>query len=866
MNPPESNPTFEAALGEVAWLRRLAVELVGPLWADDVVQDTLVAAWQRETETKDPRRWLARVARNLASKRRRGEARRGERQAEVALEKAGSDDSGIGARLRVQQELLRAIGELEASDRDLVVRRFLDDCTPAALAHELGLPAASVRSRLSRALAKLRTKLDGEFGQANWLGALVPWALPKALPPGLPHTLPPPNGSAAAVSRAAALKVGAASWFGAIGGLSVAKWMGAAIVAVVALGWWVLGQEFGALEHGTLPVQRAAERTAATPIAKSDAEVGAERVQVAAPTAQVGGMDAAPVAANEFLVETLRLTVVDGATQKPLEGVGYHRLKSSVIEAARGELTQLMGAPLATTDAAGFIRVEAPDGTPGIGYLVKAGYAELTVPLEPVFGDDVPDERDVQVEMWPDQRLWVRVVDAAGAALEDARVSIVTNAFQIEANKLGWGMSFGSSDAWDGRIRHASEAPTDEQGEAWVRSFGARVPLELEVVRDGALALVTTAVDSEVNARGEPIVLHLAAPRSLSGSVHTLAGAPLAGQELVLCFRGLGETQPATYLTFKTDAEGTFRVPHVPVDERGRPLNRVGPGPYGEALLIGKDELLTGVALDWTLAREGHLDVQLMTVASGRIAGHLVLPGGILAGPGLKASVQVQKGERFHSSVKSVNGVFEITGLEPGEYSLSCHFGMNAVGPSVLAFSGESNVQLQVPESAEVDLRIVANSSLPSGTMFGTSFEVCAFPDDGGTRAMFSIMSRPDTFAEVQTIQSKVLRPGRYRFVVRTLDGLIGFADGEVGLEPVEVTVPLQATGSLSFTFGADVEAEHRVRLLRDGREITWMEASNKSQFVPVGPLVVEWTRIDGSIGRLTTTVTAGAAQLLVLE
>src|SRR5262249_58694164 len=77
-------PDPEELLGHAAWLRRLALSLVGPAGgADDLVQDTWLAALRRPPARPGPLRpWLAEVLRNLVRMRRRASAVRAEHRGE----------------------------------------------------------------------------------------------------------------------------------------------------------------------------------------------------------------------------------------------------------------------------------------------------------------------------------------------------------------------------------------------------------------------------------------------------------------------------------------------------------------------------------------------------------------------------------------------------------------------------------------------------------------------------------------------------------------------------------------------------------------------------------------------------------------
>src|SRR5688500_16823602 len=81
MNPPHGRPTIEELLQQAPWLRRLAAKLVAGDAADDLVQETWLAALMHPPGRGGPvRPWLARVAHNLAQNLRRGERRRSEHE------------------------------------------------------------------------------------------------------------------------------------------------------------------------------------------------------------------------------------------------------------------------------------------------------------------------------------------------------------------------------------------------------------------------------------------------------------------------------------------------------------------------------------------------------------------------------------------------------------------------------------------------------------------------------------------------------------------------------------------------------------------------------------------------------------------
>lgn len=185
--PPRWHPYSSMAtldpqrlLRHTAWLRVLARELVGDHQrAEDVVQDTCVAALEHPPRSAVSdvglRAWLATVVRNLASMQARGDQRRRAREQRAARPEGLPSVAEAVERVAVQRELVDAVLALDPADRDVVVLRFFEELPPRTIAKRLGLSNSAVRSRLSRALGKLRARLDQSHGGdgRSWAVALV---------------------------------------------------------------------------------------------------------------------------------------------------------------------------------------------------------------------------------------------------------------------------------------------------------------------------------------------------------------------------------------------------------------------------------------------------------------------------------------------------------------------------------------------------------------------------------------------------------------------------------------------------------------------------------------------------------------------
>lgn len=222
MSAPE--PLFAHALlvEQHAFLRRLARSLVAdPERADDLAQDVAVLALRHPPRAgSSPRAWLARVLRNRAVSVARSETRRRDREAHVPEPAPQPTPPELEARLRAQRAVIEAVTRLEEPYRSVVLLRYDQDLAPTAIAEHLGVPVATVKTRLARALERLRRDLDARDEPGTPIWSVVLLAGPIDLRP-------------MAVSAATA----------AGGAIVAAKWVGtsAAVALVVLAGsWWIL--------------------------------------------------------------------------------------------------------------------------------------------------------------------------------------------------------------------------------------------------------------------------------------------------------------------------------------------------------------------------------------------------------------------------------------------------------------------------------------------------------------------------------------------------------------------------------------------------------------------------------------------------
>jgi RNA polymerase sigma factor (sigma-70 family) len=161
-------------VSELSGLRALARSLVrGDADADDLVQDTAVRLLEHPPELDRPvRPWLVTVMLNRWRMDRRSEARRRARELATATPEPELVDTA--ERAQTLRRLGEAVEKLPEPYRALVMARYFDGRTSSEIAAELGIPAVTVRTRLLRALEKLRKSLDETAPRKKWMRALVP--------------------------------------------------------------------------------------------------------------------------------------------------------------------------------------------------------------------------------------------------------------------------------------------------------------------------------------------------------------------------------------------------------------------------------------------------------------------------------------------------------------------------------------------------------------------------------------------------------------------------------------------------------------------------------------------------------------------
>jgi RNA polymerase sigma-70 factor (ECF subfamily) len=148
---------------------RLAYLLLGdPDEAQDVAQETFLRAWKhlrRFDATRPLRPWLLSIAANLASNQRRS-AGRYVAALMRAFRNEPASSAGVeeGSTRHIEaNDLWKAVQQLSMPDQKIIYLRFFLELSVTETAEALNVAEGTVKSRLSRALERLRGIIRQDF-------------------------------------------------------------------------------------------------------------------------------------------------------------------------------------------------------------------------------------------------------------------------------------------------------------------------------------------------------------------------------------------------------------------------------------------------------------------------------------------------------------------------------------------------------------------------------------------------------------------------------------------------------------------------------------------------------------------------------
>ena len=518
----------EDLLAHAAWIRALARGLVrDPDVADDLVQDTWLVALRRRPRSDRPLRpWLARVAKNFARQRARHE-QAGPRRAlgdatELAQLPQLPTGEALAERAELQSKLVRCVLDLREPYRSTVLLRYYEDLPAVEIARRLGLPDATVRSQLSRALRELRTRLDQEHegGCRAWSLAFAPLIAEPA--------------------------VVAFSFFQ---GVMVMK---ASVKTSVAIGLLLLISVSGwgvwkaVWPGGKEPRAAESEVALQAPVV----EVETPRAGEATAPARVPVREVVALAAPESILRAAwSARLVDARTKEPLPefqfGLRQGELSEDLETDSDGRVVskiKLVAGELQLTF------VDHPEVPRRVVLDKGRGVARIEEDSQSSFDPQLETEDVVPVEVGPTYH-----IDFSEPAqdLEELTATILTD-----------------DDGWTNYLRQIQSAPLRGVAAPWVRFAGLatgilpkRGPWTLEVTSEDGLWLGRTDVDSIEGVYPVPVPMRLEAHGRVDGVVTNSLGAPIVAAAVQLAL--LDESEDRRLPFGNTRDDGAFSLEWV---------------------------------------------------------------------------------------------------------------------------------------------------------------------------------------------------------------------------------------------------------------------------------------------------------------
>ena len=143
----------------------VTTRMLGPTDAEDAAQDAFVKAYRalwRFRPGSPFKPWLLRIVANEARNRRRSAGRRAALALLAAQEPSGEaapSPEAVLLDVERREMLLAALNRLPDNDREALACRYFLDLSEAETAAALGVRPGTVKSRLSRALERLRVEM-----------------------------------------------------------------------------------------------------------------------------------------------------------------------------------------------------------------------------------------------------------------------------------------------------------------------------------------------------------------------------------------------------------------------------------------------------------------------------------------------------------------------------------------------------------------------------------------------------------------------------------------------------------------------------------------------------------------------------------
>lgn len=146
---------------------------------------------------------MATVTRRLSFNQLRGQKRRDHRERDVARDESLPSSQEIAERVEIETRLLAVLDGLGEPHRTVLRDRYLGDLTPAQIAQRDGTSLNTIKSRLSRARAAMRERLEREGlgDEVHWSIVVAPLLDPQGAWVGAPTAF----GAGSTLSAASAI-------------------------------------------------------------------------------------------------------------------------------------------------------------------------------------------------------------------------------------------------------------------------------------------------------------------------------------------------------------------------------------------------------------------------------------------------------------------------------------------------------------------------------------------------------------------------------------------------------------------------------------------------------------------------------------
>jgi len=602
----------EQLLAHAPFVRALARALVrDDAAADDLAQESLLAALQRPPRRGSVRAWLVGVVRNLARQTRRGDARRLAREATLAFEgpPAAATPRESAERLELFGRLVAAVQKLDEPYRATIVRRFFDGASAQEIATEQSAPLETVRTRIKRGLERLRSDLDASSGdRATWSALLAPWV---ALPVKAAAT-------AATATAAAGTAASSSTFIGAVVVTTKTKLVLAAAAALLATTTVVL---WPTLHGGMGDGARSASNSPHPGTTNASDRAPQPATADAAPSPKRS--PESPAASSDSNSDPLATWVVRGRVRADARTARPHvRIHAKLWDGFEPQGDPRLDLHLGSDELG---RFEWPLRPP-------AGAVALWLSADEPNSYQYGDERLVAAGAAPPQDFDLRCValDAEvagvvfgpdGAPAPDAQVRVMRQT--IDCDERGeFTAPAPAAAAWQGEVQVVGWAPGCAEGMVVARPGPQGAPPHVE--------------------------LHLAPGFSVRGRITDAAGAPISG---------------ATVSTFGmrvskavSDARGDYCLDHVPVRD---PTITLDARAAGYARSTGNVK---------SSGSDAHLDFVMKRGVTLR--GTVVAPDGKpAAGAAITLGFSPFAADKLDTHSRD-DGSFTITGAKPNDWKL----------------------------------------------------------------------------------------------------------------------------------------------------------------------------------------------------